>query len=89
MIVSNVFTAEDALNALNYGDIVAIGRAALIEPEFARKIREGRAGEIAKSVENRLHTLAIPEKAIEWFTMEGSPLPPLLGIENSKQEVLV
>src|SRR5690625_1644542 len=80
IIVSNVFTADDALEALNHGDIVAIGRAALIEPEFTKKIREDRADEIETSVENRLDQLAIPPKAIEWFKMEGSLLPPLPGI---------
>jgi 2,4-dienoyl-CoA reductase-like NADH-dependent reductase (Old Yellow Enzyme family) len=89
MIVSTVFTAEDALDALNHGDIVAIGRAAIVEPQFARKVREGREEEIATSVENRLETLAIPDKAIEWFTMDGSPLPPLSGLNKQKEELFV
>jgi 2,4-dienoyl-CoA reductase-like NADH-dependent reductase (Old Yellow Enzyme family) len=89
IIVSNVFTAKDALNALNYGDIVAIGRAALIEPQFAKKIRDGLEQEIVTSAENGVENLAIPKKAIEWLTMEGSPLPPLPGLKKEEEVVLV
>ena len=81
MIVSSVFTAEDAVNALKHGDIVALGRAALMEPQFAKKIREDRADEIIVTVENNLENLAIPEKIIQMFRMEGTPLPPLPGVE--------
>lgn len=79
IIVSNIFTVEDALDALNYGDIVAIGRAALIEPAFTKKIREGNEKEIITSVKN-LESLAMPEKVVKWFKMEDSPLPPLPGL---------
>lgn len=88
MNVSNVFTADDAVAALNHGDIIAIGRAALIEPQFAKKIKENRADEIMTTVENNLQHLAIPEKIIEMFKMEDTPLPPLPGIETVKSKIL-
>lgn len=37
-----VFTPDHALNCLSHSDIVAIGREALIEPNYATKIKEGR-----------------------------------------------
>lgn len=32
MIIAGIFSADDALDALSYGDLVAIGRSALIDP---------------------------------------------------------
>ncbi len=82
IIVSNIFTADDALDALNHGDMVALARAALIEPDFTRKIRENRAQEIHTAIEHNLADLHIPPKAIDMFNMEGSIWPPLPGLEN-------
>lgn len=88
MIVSSIFTADDAVDALNHGDIVAIGRSAIMEPQFAKKIRQGRADEIATTVEAKnLDHLAIPEKAVHWFTIENSPLPPLPGLKTEHKIV--
>jgi len=81
IIVSNISTADHALDALNHGDITAIGREALVEPQFTKKIKEGRTDEIRTDVNDNLADLAIPEKAIKWFRMEGSPLPPLPGLK--------
>jgi len=88
MTVSGVFNADDALDALNYGDIIAIGRAALIEPAFAEKILENRTDEIRSAVNNNLDELAIPEAAIALFLMDGTPLPPLPGIDTLDTSVL-
>lgn len=43
----SIFTREDALN---YMDLVGIGRAALIEPQFAKKISEGKGDSINQRV---------------------------------------
>lgn len=83
IIVSSIFTAEDASNALNYADIVAIGREALIEPEFATKLLAGQEDKIVTEVtKEREASLAFTPELKEWFLMEGSPLPPLPGKEN-------
>lgn len=82
IIVSNIFSADDALDALNHGDIVALGRAALIEPQFTKKIKEDRANEIRTEVEQNLDSLNIPEKAIATFKMENSIWPPLPGLKK-------
>lgn len=83
IIVSNVFSADDALDALNHGDIVALGRLALIEPQFIRKIRENRAQEIHTAIKQNLDELNIPKKAIAMFKMENSIWPPLPGLEDA------
>jgi 2,4-dienoyl-CoA reductase-like NADH-dependent reductase (Old Yellow Enzyme family) len=88
MTVSGVFNADDALDALNYGDIIAIGREALIEPAFAKKILENRTDEIQSAMDDNLEELAIPEAAIALFLMDGTPLPPLPGIDTLDESVL-
>jgi len=50
MIVGNVMSEEDAVDALNDTDLVAVGRATLIDPEFGLKICEGRGDEIIREI---------------------------------------
>ncbi|WP_314061951.1 NADH-dependent oxidoreductase [uncultured Vagococcus sp.] len=69
MIVSQVTTAEEALDGLKFGDIVALGRSSMIEPAFAAKIEKGQSESIwteitAESAPN----LALPHDLVELFT---------------------
>jgi NADH:flavin oxidoreductases, Old Yellow Enzyme family len=83
VIVSDVFTEHDAIDALRHGDIVAIGRAALIEPKFAAKIIAGHPDEIETSIAGRLDRLAWPKGLIAAYTGPfGKVLPPMPGIEE-------
>lgn len=83
IIVSNIFDADAALDALNYGDIIAIGREALLEPKFASKILAGKADEIiSRVVPGSVEELEFTEALKEWFLETGSALPPLPGQEN-------
>lgn len=50
IIVGDVMSEEDAADALQYTDLVAIGRATLIDPEFGQKITEGRGNEIIHEI---------------------------------------
>ncbi|AMB99919.1 NADH-dependent oxidoreductase [Aerococcus urinaehominis] len=50
IIVGDVMTEEAAQDALNYTDLVAVGRATLIDPEFGLKISEGRGDEIIHEI---------------------------------------
>lgn len=50
IIVGNVMSEEDAEDALQYTDLVAVGRATLVDPEFAKKIVEGRGDEITDEI---------------------------------------
>lgn len=83
VIVSDVFTEYDAVRALDHGDIVAIGRAALIEPEFASKIAVAKGDQIETTIAGRLGDLDLPATLIEWYTGNRRHLlPPLPGIEE-------
>lgn len=83
IIVSDVFTPHDAERALEHGDLVAVGRAALLEPDLAAKLAEGREDEIATSVKGRAADLALPPGLVEWYTTTGRGLlPPLEGVED-------
>ncbi|HLQ40193.1 MAG TPA: NADH-dependent oxidoreductase [Tetragenococcus sp.] len=86
IIVSNVFGAKAAQDALNYGDIVAVGRQALLDPEFAEKINTGKSDQIFTEVtKERVNELGFTDDLKAWFTMEGSVIPPLPGMENFKK----
>jgi len=80
--VSTVFNADDALKALDHSDMVAIGRGALVEPEFFKKVKEENTKAIRSKVDDNLDELAIPSSCIDWFLEEGSALPPLPGLED-------
>lgn len=85
VIVSNIFSADDALEALKIADIAAIGRESLLEPKFAEKIATGKADTIVSTLKpDRVKGLQFPEKLKEWFLEEGSALPPLPGDEYLK-----
>jgi len=86
IIVSNIFSEEDANDALNHGDLVAIGRASLIEPHFASKIKAGKGNEITTQISPEiLDSLALPKGLIKWLLQDDSPLPPLPNLESLKQ----
>jgi 2,4-dienoyl-CoA reductase-like NADH-dependent reductase (Old Yellow Enzyme family) len=83
VIVSEVTSQDGALRALEHGDLVAVGRAALIEPDLAAKLATGRADEIATSVKGRAGDLALPSGLVEWYRTTGRGLlPPLEGIDE-------
>ena len=86
IIVSGIFSEDDANKALDHGDLVAIGRASLIEPHFAAKIKEGKSNEITTQVSPEiLDSLALPKGLIAWILQENSPLPPLPNLESLKK----
>ena len=81
ILAGNILTPEDALAALEYTDIVALGRAVIIDPDFVVKVREGRANEIEKSVEGRLEQLRLSKQLVDFWSMENTALPPLNGLK--------
>ncbi len=80
MAAGTVATPDDALDALNYVDIVALGRAVIIDPDFVVKIRDGQEEKIETSVEGRFDDLRLPKTLKDFWQAEGSPLPPLKGL---------
>lgn len=82
IIVSEVFDLASAEEALNYADLVAIARAALMEPEFLDKIRRGNAKDIVQAISpERLPIVKWPSGLIAWLTGSNT-LPTVPGIET-------
>lgn len=50
IIVGNVMSEDDAKDALKLTDLVAMGRATLIDPQIGLKITEGRGDEIIRKI---------------------------------------
>jgi 2,4-dienoyl-CoA reductase-like NADH-dependent reductase (Old Yellow Enzyme family) len=85
VVVGGVFSEAQARDAVeHHGDIVAVGRGTLVEPEFAFKIQNGRGGEIASRVDRRTFaSLHWTPGLREEFTVTGSNgLPPVPGAEE-------
>lgn len=83
IIVSDVLSEQAAVDALEHGDLVAVGRAALMEPQFAKKIADGRGDELEMTVAGHLHDLDLPAGLITWYTGSGRAiLPPLPGLDQ-------
>ncbi|QIK57077.1 hypothetical protein G7059_04050 [Erysipelothrix sp. HDW6A] len=82
IVVGSINTPEIALDALNYGDVLALGVASLADPDFSEKINTERFDEINMDVTGRQDDLHIPHKLVLVYGMEGNPLPPVTGIES-------
>ncbi|MGG1594730.1 NADH-dependent flavin oxidoreductase [Terribacillus saccharophilus] len=69
IFVPHALTAEEAAEGLAYGDMVSFARAILIEPDFAKKVQEGRESEIATEITSieRAKDLCYPKKLIDWL----------------------
>lgn len=50
IIVNGIFSEEAAADALQYTDFIAVGRGTLIDPEFGKKIKEGRGNTIVHEI---------------------------------------
>lgn len=62
-------TPHAAEEGLQYGDMVSLARAALIEPDFAKKIKEGKEAEVATKITSTemARSLHWPIKMAEWL----------------------
>lgn len=87
ILVGGVFSEESAQDAINnYCDLIAVGRGTLVDPEFGKKIAEGRGDSI-------VHEMT-PEQfeKVNWtnglkqvFTAPGgTSLPPIPNIDSVK-----
>lgn len=50
IVVGNIDSAESALDALNYGDLFAMGEIALFDPDMRSKIKEGKEEAVTADV---------------------------------------
>ncbi len=84
IVAGGIMSNEAREDALNYMDIVGMGRATLIDNQIEKKISEGRENEILTALnENSLTTNPLTPGLIELFSnpIEGFTLP---GIEHFK-----
>ncbi|SDF83705.1 2,4-dienoyl-CoA reductase [Facklamia miroungae] len=83
ILVGGIFDAESAQKALDYTDLVAVGRGILIEPDFALKICQGRPETIHSRIsQENFNDLAWPDYLFKAFAAKGSTLPPIPGLEE-------
>lgn len=57
----DILSADAALDALHYTDIVALASAVLVDPEMKNKIAEGKEAEINLDVTGRYEDLVLPK----------------------------
>ena len=85
IIIGSVFSEEDARGALAHGDLVAIARAALVDPDFAKKIAEGRGDEIFQEITpERVIDAKWPRSLLRAFQTPSIGLMPLPNFESIK-----
>lgn len=85
-LLSVVFLGEDtATDAIeNYADLIAVARGTLIDPNFAKKITEGKGDTILHKISpETVEYSHLTPGLLEAFSREDSlGLPPLLGGET-------
>lgn len=60
---------DKLLDALNYVDILAMGSAAIVEPDLMQKLRDGAEASITLDIAGRVEDLALPE---HFYMMVGA-----------------
>ena len=83
IIVGNIFDAQAAQEALALTDLIGIGRGILIEPDFAKKIVDGKAETIrSRFDQSALEDLAWTRAMTKAFLDPNSHLRNLPGLEK-------
>ncbi len=85
IIVGGVFDESAAKDAVeNYADLIAIARGTLIEPQFGKKIVEGRGREILHEISpESVPYSQLTDGLLEAFSRDDSiGLPPLPGANS-------
>jgi len=89
IFVPHVFNVQDAIDGLQYGDMISMSRQALIEPDFAKKIKEGKEEDVATEITSSemAKSLAFPPKMVDWLLdPKGKNLVPK-GMDYLKEPV--
>ena len=79
VISGTIRSADEALDALNYGDVVSMGVAALSDPDFKEKILADKEETIHMNVKGHTEDLELPSGLIEVYTA-GIGLPQVEGL---------
>lgn len=61
IVVGDITSPTKALDALNYGDLIALASVAIVEPDFKDKINQNNLASITLDVTDRLADLSLPE----------------------------
>ncbi|MFJ7726815.1 NADH-dependent flavin oxidoreductase [Neobacillus sp. NPDC097160] len=71
--VGSIYSADDALNALETGvPLIALARELIIDPEWVQKVEQGRESEIVTKInKNHQHVLDVPDPL--WQRIIHSP----------------
>lgn len=88
IVVGGVFSEESARDAVeNYTDLIAVGRGTLVDPQFGKKIDDGKGDTIAHEITpEQLKKAVWTPGLLQAFTTEGSyGLPPIPNAESIKQ----
>ncbi len=80
IVVGNIFSPREAVDAMQYGDIIAFGRNAIIEPLFAQKLYFDQEDQIETSVAGRLDDLALSQTLLDYWKAPNTILAPLKGL---------
>lgn len=94
LIAGGIFSVEQMKDALNYVDVVSLGRATLIDPQIAYKIESGKENEIFMEFnEESVAAACLPPglitliPAVPEFSMPGVDYLRTLSSEDLKSEV--
>lgn len=79
VISGTIRSADEALDALNYGDIASMGVGALADPDFKEKVLADREDTIHMNVKGHTEDLELPIGLIEVYTA-GIGLPQVEGL---------
>ena len=78
----DVTSADKALDALNYVDIVAMASAAIVEPDMMQKIKDGDKRDISLDISGRVEDLALPRRFYMMVnTLKGNGSVPQVTID--------
>lgn len=87
IIVGGVFSEEAAQDAVeHYTDLIAVGRGTIVDPQFGKKIDEGKGNTIVHEISpEQLAKAHWTPGLLQAFTSEGSfGLPPIPGSDSIK-----
>ncbi|MED4071028.1 NADH-dependent flavin oxidoreductase [Priestia endophytica] len=83
IFVLHVFNVQDAVDGLQYGEMISMSRQSLIEPDFAKKIKEGREEDVATEITSpeMAKSIAFPPKMVDWLLdpKGKNPVPKGMG----------
>ncbi len=88
VVCGQIKKPKDFLDALNYGDICAVGVLALSDPEYLVKMESGREDEIQLDVTGRISELGWTHGLIHMYETTDTPgLPPVKGFSRPEYYV--